>query len=105
MIARYCRDQKLFALPEAIRKMTGLSARNFGLVDRGEIREGAFADLTLFDLDTIQDTATFSDPIAPARGIELVTVNGQIAWQHGEPASARGACSSERPALSERCQT
>ncbi|WP_457809003.1 N-acyl-D-amino-acid deacylase family protein [Kushneria sp. EE4] len=83
VIARYCRDEKLFELPEAVRKMTGLSARNFGLTDRGEIREGAFADLTLFDLATLDDVATFSDPIAPARGIELVMVNGTIAYQNG----------------------
>ncbi|SPJ32634.1 N-acyl-D-amino-acid deacylase family protein [Kushneria phyllosphaerae] len=83
VIAHYCRDEKLFELPEAIRKMTGLSARNFGLTDRGEIREGAFADLTLFDLATLDDVATFSDPIAPARGIELVMVNGCIAYQNG----------------------
>ncbi|ART62981.1 N-acyl-D-amino-acid deacylase family protein [Kushneria marisflavi] len=83
VIAHYCRDEKLFELPEAIRKMTGLSAHNFGLTDRGEIREGAFADLTLFDLATLEDVATFSDPIAPARGIELVMVNGRIAYQAG----------------------
>ena len=83
VIAHYCRDERLFELPEAIRKMTSLSARNFGLTDRGEIREGAFADLTLFDLATLEDVATFSDPIAPARGIELVMVNGHIAYQGG----------------------
>ena len=83
VIAHYCRDQKLFELPEAVRKMTGLSARNFGLIDRGEIREGAFADLTLFDLTALEDVATFSEPIAAARGIELVMVNGRIAYQDG----------------------
>ncbi|WP_445620044.1 N-acyl-D-amino-acid deacylase family protein [Kushneria sp. Sum13] len=90
VIAHYCRDEKLFELPEAIRKMTSLSARNFGLTDRGEIREGAFADLTLFDLATLEDVATFSDPIAPARGIELVMVNGRIAYQGGVPVERAG---------------
>lgn len=90
VIAYYCRDEKLFELPEAIRKMTSLSARNFGLTDRGEIREGAFADLTLFDLAALEDVATFSDPIAPARGIELVMVNGRIAYQGGVPGERAG---------------
>lgn len=90
VIAHYCRDEKLFELPEAIRKMTSLSARSFGLTDRGEIREGAFADLTLFDLAALEDVATFSDPIAPARGIELVMINGRIAYQGGVPGERAG---------------
>lgn len=80
VLAHYSRDLALFSLPEAIRKMTSLSASNFGLTDRGVIREGAFADLTLFDLKRLQDTATFEQPIARASGIEGVFVNGVLAY-------------------------
>lgn len=83
VIGHFCRDQGLFTLPEAIHKMTGLSARSFGLCDRGELRVGAYADLTLFDFDKVQDSATFATPIAAAKGIELVVVNGAVAYQHG----------------------
>ena len=50
--------------------MTGLTAKKFGLKDRGVLREGAFADLTLFDAGSVGEAATFEKPIAPARGIE-----------------------------------
>lgn len=83
VIGHFCRDQGLFTLAEAIHKMTGLSAASFGLADRGELRVGAYADLTLFDFDTVRDVATFDDPIAPARGIDLVIVNGALAYEHG----------------------
>lgn len=73
VLARYSRDLGLIPLPEAVRKKTGLSAANFGLIDRGEIREGAYADLTLFDLEILEDTADYAVPVAPARGIELVS--------------------------------
>lgn len=83
VLARYSRDLDLMTLTEAVRKMTGLSAANFGLTDRGVIREGAFADLTLFDLDTLEDRADYATPIAAARGIELVMVNGVIGYRQG----------------------
>ena len=57
--------------------MTGLTAANFGLVDRGEIRVGALADICVFDEDKILDTASFDDPIRPAAGIDHVLVNGR----------------------------
>jgi N-acyl-D-amino-acid deacylase len=89
VLAHYSRDLKLLPLTEAVRKMTGLSAANFGLTDRGEIRVGAFADLVLFDLDALEDTATYSAPIAKAGGIELVVVNGVISYRHGEASERR----------------
>ncbi len=93
VLARYSRDLGLMPLAEAVRKMTGLSAAQFGLTDRGVIREGAYADLTLFDLTTLEDTADYARPIAAARGIELVTVNGAIAYRDGEFAKhRRGRC-------------
>ncbi|WP_249977816.1 N-acyl-D-amino-acid deacylase family protein [Vreelandella olivaria] len=83
VIGHYCRDEALFDLPEAIRKMTSMSAARFGLTDRGVIREGAFADLTLFDFDRICDEASFVEPTKPAVGIDWVMVNGQPTWMEG----------------------
>ncbi len=89
VLAHYSRDLKLMPLAEAVRKMTSLSATNFGLTDRGVIRIGAYADLTLFDLKTLEDTANYETPIAAARGIELVIVNGKIAYRQGTVSDQR----------------
>ncbi|WP_148252454.1 N-acyl-D-amino-acid deacylase family protein [Aidingimonas lacisalsi] len=89
VLAHYSRDLKLLSLSAAVRKMTGLSATNFGLTDRGVIRVGAFADLVLFGLARLQDTATYSVPVSLASGIELVVVNGMISYRHGEPSGMR----------------
>lgn len=89
VLAHYSRDLKLLPLTEAVRKMTGLSAANFGLTDRGEIRVGAFADLVLFDLDALEDTATYTAPIAKASGIELIVVNGVVSYRQGEASEHR----------------
>jgi N-acyl-D-amino-acid deacylase len=70
------RDSKLFTLEEAIRKMTSLSAETFGLEDRGVLAVNGPADIVVFDEATINDNATFSDPIQPCDGIEHVLVNG-----------------------------
>ncbi|HEX6772259.1 MAG TPA: amidohydrolase family protein, partial [Acidobacteriaceae bacterium] len=80
VLGHYCRDQKLFSLPEAIRKMTSLPAQRFGLMRRGLVREGYYADLVLFDPAAIRDTATFAEPVSPALGIERVWVNGALAY-------------------------
>lgn len=90
VLGEYCREQKLLTLPEVVRKMTSLSAANFGLVDRGVIREGTCADLVLFDFGRIRDTATFAEPTRPARGIDMVIVNGRIAWRGGEVVARAG---------------
>lgn len=79
VLGRYTREEKLLSLPEAVYKMTGLPAQRFGLEGRGLIREGFFADLVLFDPETITDTATFSDPVRQAEGIAAVWVNGVLA--------------------------
>jgi len=89
VLGRYCREQKLFSLSEAIRKMTGLPAQTFGLLDRGLIREGCFADLVLFDADRIVDTATYADPIRRADGIVSVWVNGVLTYTADGPTGHR----------------
>lgn len=83
VLAHYSRDLNLMPLAEAVRKMTRLSAANFGLTDRGVIRVGAYADLTLFDLDVLEDTASYETPIAAAKGIDMVVVNGKLAYYQG----------------------
>jgi N-acyl-D-aspartate/D-glutamate deacylase len=80
VLGRYSREEKLFSLPEAVRKMTGLPAQRFGLAERGLIREGYCADLVLFDPASIIDTATYSDPVRPAEGIASVWVNGILSY-------------------------
>lgn len=81
VIGHYCRDEKLFSLPEAIRKMTSLSAKRFGLKDRGLIKENYYADLVIFDFEKIIDVASFSNPKQVSAGIEYVLVNGHIIYQ------------------------
>jgi len=88
VLGRYCREEKLFSLPEAVRKMTGLPARRFGLAERGLIRRGSYADLVLFDAEKVADMATYADPVRPAVGIEGVWVNGVLAY------TAKGATES-----------
>jgi N-acyl-D-amino-acid deacylase len=89
VLGHYSRDLRLFPLETAIHKMTGLTAANFGLADRGVIREGAFADFVVFDPDTVDEAVTFDDPIAPARGIDQVWVNGACVWRDGAQTGAR----------------
>jgi N-acyl-D-amino-acid deacylase len=89
VLGHYARDVGLFPLHEAVHKMTGLTAANFGLRDRGVLRVGAFADLVLFDPDTVIDRASFEQPTRPAAGIELVLVNGQPVWRDGAGTGAR----------------
>jgi N-acyl-D-amino-acid deacylase len=80
VLGRYSREEKLLSLPDAIRKMTGMPAQRFRLAQRGLIREGFQADLTLFDPEKIIDTATFEHPVQPAKGINRVWVNGVLSY-------------------------
>ena len=90
VLGHYSRDLGLFSLEAAVHKMTGLSARQFRLVDRGEIRAGAWADVVVFDAATIGDTATFELPRALARGVGCVLVNGKVAYRPGGEDAERG---------------
>jgi N-acyl-D-amino-acid deacylase len=69
--------------------MTSVPASVFGLKDRGTLREGAYADLVLFDPEAIIDAATFDTPTVSSPGIELVIVNGRPVWRHGDGTDAR----------------
>jgi N-acyl-D-aspartate/D-glutamate deacylase len=83
VLARYVRERGILSLEEAVRRMTSLPAHVFGLVDRGLVREGAWADLVLFDPATIVDVASYDDPKREPRGISLVVVNGEVAYESG----------------------
>lgn len=84
VLGYYVRERKVLSLEEAVRKMTGLAAARFGLWDRGLLRPGCHADITIFDPATIRDTATFVDPHRYATGIRYVLVNGQLAIEDGQ---------------------
>ena len=80
VLGHYSRELKLFPMETAIRKMTGLPAKVFGLKDRGTLSPGAFADLVLFDPRTIVDRATYDTPTEFSVGIERVYVNGKLSY-------------------------
>jgi N-acyl-D-amino-acid deacylase len=90
VLGHYSRELGLFPLETAVWKMTGLTARTFGLAGRGTVAVGQCADLVLFDPASVRDTATYEDPAQPAAGIACVLVNGQAAWQHGRPVGRHG---------------
>ncbi|MBE0614253.1 MAG: D-aminoacylase [Burkholderiales bacterium] len=83
VLGHYCRDLGLFPLETAIYKMTGLTARNFGLKERGLLLPGCWADITIFDAGEIGDAASFDKPAKLARGIDSVIVNGIVVWREG----------------------
>ncbi len=89
VLGHYCRDEKLFPLAEAVRRMTGLPAQRFGLSGRGRLAPGAYADVTVFDPGTVIDRASFAEPTTPAAGIHLVLVNGEAVWRDGAATGAR----------------
>ena len=82
-LGRYVRDQKLMALPEAIRKITSMPAQREHLAGRGQIQINYYADITIFDPANITDEATFENPTRLSRGIDYVFVNGQLEYDHG----------------------
>jgi len=76
ILARYVREQKLLTLPDAIRKFSALAAQREHLTDRGVLKQGMWADIVVFDPDTIRDVATFTDPNQLSLGMQYVLVNG-----------------------------
>lgn len=89
ILGHYARDAALFSFEAAVHKMTGLSARRFGLSERGEVRVGWHADLVLFNPATVRDTATFTKPQQVAEGIDAVWVNGVLSYRDGAATGAR----------------
>lgn len=102
VLGRYVREQGLMSLEEAIHKMTGLSAQNMGLKDRGVIAAGAATDLVLFDPETIIDHATPQDPSAPNTGIAKVWVNGRVVFENGQETGRRPGKFIARPDMQEQ---
>lgn len=89
VLGRYVRERSALTLEEAVHRMTGLSAREFGLEGRGQVAVGHYADLCLFDPRTVLDTATFENPEQASAGIRHVLVNGQLALENGVLTPAR----------------
>lgn len=89
VLGHYARDRGLFALEQAVHRMTGLPADRFRLHGRGRIARGMHADLVAFDPARVADGATFERPTTPAAGIEAVYVNGVLAWHGGRHTGAQ----------------
>ncbi len=89
VLGHYSRGLNLFPLETAVYKMTGLTAKTFGLAERGVLKEGFAADIVVFDGNEVDQTATLARPIQPAKGIETVIVNGAVVWQDGKASGAR----------------
>ena len=87
-LGHYVRDLQLLPLEQAIRKITSLPAQREHLVGRGLIQEGFFADITIFDPDSIIDKATYQQPAQLAEGVKFVLVNGQIVFESGKATGA-----------------
>jgi N-acyl-D-amino-acid deacylase len=89
ILCRYVRERGVITLPDAIRRFTSLPAARVGLDDRGVIKEGMFADFTIFDPNTVCDRATFEEPVQVSAGIVHVIVNGVPVLRNGTPTDAR----------------
>ena len=99
VLGHYARDEKLFHLPQAIHKMTGLSAKRFGLQDRGVIKEGAYADLVLLDPLKVKDTASYDQPLQMCEGIHRVMLNGNWSFEQGRCTGQAAGRFLKRPAV------
>ena len=89
VIGKYARDEKVVALPEAIRRLTSFPATNLGIKGRGVLREGYYADVVVFDPVNVRDHATFAKPQQLATGVEQVFVNGTQVWRDGKHTGAK----------------
>ncbi len=89
LLRKYVREEHLISLAEAIRRLSGLPAANIGLDERGIIRQGAFADLAIFDPTTISDRATYENPHQYAAGMRHVLINGIPVLKDGEHTGAK----------------
>ncbi|HET6229923.1 MAG TPA: D-aminoacylase [Longimicrobiaceae bacterium] len=89
ILCRYVRERHVITLEDAVRKFTALPAQRVGLDDRGVVKQGMFADLTLFDPATVCDRATFENPVQTSVGIRHVIVNGVPVVRNGTPTGAK----------------
>ncbi|KGF64633.1 N-acyl-D-amino-acid deacylase family protein [Pseudomonas lutea] len=89
VLGHFSRDLGLFPLHTAVHKMTGLTATRFGLHQRGLVQEGYWADLVLFNPETVRDVADFKEPKRAAEGIDAVWVNGHLSYAEGTPQGER----------------
>ncbi|MGQ0815119.1 MAG: N-acyl-D-amino-acid deacylase family protein [Gemmatimonadota bacterium] len=89
ILCRYVRERAVITLTDAIRKFTALPAARIGLSDRGVIKTGMFADLTIFDAERVCDRATFEQPVQTSVGIQHVVVNGIAVLRDGKPTGAK----------------
>jgi len=89
LLGKYVRDEKVISLTEAIRRLTSLPATNLGLKDRGSLKPGMFADVVIFDPETIADRATFEQPHQYSVGVRDVFVNGVHVLKNGEHTGAK----------------
>ena len=85
MLGPLVRDVKLFSLEDAVHKLSGWPAARYGLKQRGELKPGNFADVVLFDPETITDQATYEEPLQPTTGMQSVFVNGTPIIEAGQP--------------------
>ena len=88
VFAKYVRDENVLTIEDAVRKMTGLPAKNLKIKDRGLLAEGYYADVVIFDPDKIQDHSTFEKPHALSTGVEHVFINGQQVVRGGQHTGA-----------------
>jgi N-acyl-D-amino-acid deacylase len=89
VLGRYVREDKVITMEEAIRKMTSANAAKVRIYDRGLLRPGLAADVTVFNADTIIDHATYEKPHQYATGVEYLVVNGKLVLDHGNHSGAR----------------
>jgi N-acyl-D-amino-acid deacylase len=83
VLGQFVREEELFRLEEAVRKMTAMPAQRLGLKDRGILRDGMKADIVVFDPERVKARATFEDPKQYPEGIDYVLVNGQVVIDNG----------------------
>ena len=89
VISRYVRDRKVLTLEDGIRKQTSWPATRMRLANRGAVKEGNWADVTIFDLATLDDRATYDNPLVAPTGIRYVLVNGAVTLEDGQHTQAR----------------
>lgn len=99
-LGHYVRDEHLVPLPEAIRRITSMPAQRYRLLNRGMIEPGFYADITIFNPETIIDRATYSEPTRLSEGVDYVLVNGQVEFEHGKLTGAKAGRALRRNAPS-----